>query len=272
MIIGLDLGSSAVKAVCIKDNELVFTHYETSGEREPKAILRELVENHDIAPEDVRGIVATGLRAASWDNFCLGIPVMKVSEIEAIGRGALYLTDVHDAVIANFGTGTSFFSMNEGVCEHIIGSGVGGGTLIGLCGRGLKLTSPDTISDLASVGNLAKVDLLIGDLYSGDDVLMPELTASNLAKAHLGGNDADYAAGVVNMIVQVIGTMSVLCCKMSGHKTAIITGGTANLPYAKEHYKNLFEAVYGIEFVLPENGRFATAIGAVLYGEEQGWN
>ena len=44
----------------------------------------------------------------------------------------------------------------------------------------------------------------------------------------------------------------------------MLTGALTMLPPAKETFE-LFKQLYGVDFIIPENATFATAIGAALY-------
>ena len=46
--------------------------------------------------------------------------------------------------------------------------------------------------------------------------------------------------------------------------TVVLTGALTMLPPAHETFE-LFTQLYGVEYIIPENATFATAIGAALY-------
>ena len=73
----------------------------------------------------------------------------------------------------------------------------------------------------------------------------------------------DLAAGAVNLVLQAIGTMTVLACQSCSSKTVILTGSMTVLPQVVSNFQ-LFERLYGIHYIVPENATFATAIGAGL--------
>ncbi len=262
MIIGIDIGSTTTKIVGMSQGEIQFMRYLPFADKSASELLREYTDKASM-------IVTTGLRGADCDAHILGIETIHVSEIDAIGSGARYLSGEAEAVIANVGTGTSFFELRQNECKHIIGTGIGGGTLKGMGAAMFGDGSAKSIVGLSEQGVLSNVDLTIGDLYKGDDVLMPFLTASNFQKCEYDTDAADKALGIINMMVQVVGTMAVLCARLTGLDTVVITGGGTKLRYAHEHYK-FFEKVYGLKFKLAENGEFATAIGAVREGEKRG--
>ena len=74
---------------------------------------------------------------------------------------------------------------------------------------------------------------------------------------------ADLAAGVINLVLQAIGTMTVLACKSCESNTVVLTGSVTTLDQAKSNFEK-FENLYGIHYIIPENATFATAIGAAL--------
>ena len=79
----------------------------------------------------------------------------------------------------------------------------------------------------------------------------------------LDASPADLAAGVVNLVLQAIGTMTVLACQSCDTQTVILTGSMTTLDQVQPNFEN-FERLYGIRYIIPENATFATAIGAGL--------
>ena len=72
----------------------------------------------------------------------------------------------------------------------------------------------------------------------------------------------------VNLVLQAIGTMTVLACQCCGADTVVLTGSVTTLSQAKPNFEN-FQRLYGIRYIIPERATFATAIGAGLYSLEQ---
>lgn len=255
-IIGIDAGGSALKLVMMSGDEISFSCYEKNGGRP-------LIE---LIPPGVTRIALTGVGADKCGARDFGLPVFNVSELDAIGRGGTYLAGHERAVIMSVGTGTAFILADNGEYKHLGGSGVGGGTFIGLGERMFGTPNPKTLDALAAGGDEYNVDLTIGDLFEGSDTLDTRLTASNLAKRNPQATDADWAAGIVNLILQSVGTTATIACSGYGMKTVIVTGAATALSAAAAVYKK-FQDVYGIEFIIPENAEYATAIGAVLIAE-----
>ena len=146
-----------------------------------------------------------------------------------------------------------------------IGSGIGGGTLGGLCHKLVGMERFGQIKKLAESGNLDHVDLTMKDItVHSAPTLDPDMTAANFGNLAEDASPADLAAGAVNLVLQAIGTMTVLACQCCDSKTVVLTGSMTTLPQAVTNFQ-LFEKLYGIHYIIPENATFATAIGAGLY-------
>ena len=195
-----------------------------------------------------------------------GIVTLGQAADEAVGVGGLALSGKEHAVVVSMGTGTSFLWANKGgEIRHLIGSGVGGGTLAGLSSLTTGVHQYALIRKLCQDGDLSHIDLTMADLSReqvGD--LPPEATAANFAKVADDATPSDKMLGIVNLVLQSIGTMSVLACKCCGTDTVVLTGALTMLPPARETFE-LFKQLYHVNFIIPENATFATAIGAALY-------
>ena len=162
------------------------------------------------------------------------------------------------------GTGTAFVRADKQGIRHIGGSGVGGGTVLGLCGQLCNARSFDTVVEMAHEGDLKKVDLHISDISTGEiSTLAPEVTASNFGKMSDGFSEKDLARGVLNMVFQTIGMLAVFACRNDNVKDVILTGTLSTVPCAKTLFKQV-ERLYKIKFIIPEHSIYATATGAAL--------
>ena len=88
-------------------------------------------------------------------------------------------------------------------------------------------------------------------------------TAANFGNLAEDASPADLAAGAVNLVLQAIGTMTVLACQCCDTRTVVLTGSMTTLDQVQPNFEN-FEKLYGIHYIVPENATFATAIGAGL--------
>ncbi len=257
MIIGVDMGASAVKICSLEGDKVAFTHYEHGrGGDIPK-----LLEKLGLDVKSAELIALTGLSAKNSGLERLGLPVKYIAEPEAIGEGACSLTGRDDLIVASIGTGTAFVHAKGGVYTHLCGTGVGGGTLKGLAVKVLDVANMREFDALAMAGDCGKVDLLIGDFVESYGILDPEITASNLARLNPDAGREDWAAGLANLVLQIIGTMSLLACTSSGAPAIAVIGALAGTEPSRRNFRR-FEEVYKTQFLIPEHSACATAIGA----------
>ena len=57
--------------------------------------------------------------------------------------------------------------------------------------------------------------------------------------------------------------MSLIACQGCGAESVVITGAIADSEPSRANFRRFTEG-YGIEYIVPENSTFATAIGAAL--------
>jgi type II pantothenate kinase len=257
MIIGVDMGASAVKLCALEGERILRTHYEHGRGGDVPAMLERL----GLDAAEAEAIALTGLAAKNSGLERLGRPLSYISEPEAIGEGACWLSGRDDIVVASIGTGTAFVRAKAGEYTHLCGTGVGGGTLKGLSVKLLGLEDMSRLNEMAMRGRNGKVDLLIGDFVEGYGILDQEITASNLARMDPTASDEDWAAGISTLVLQVIGTMSLLACEGSGAPEVVVIGAMAASAPSRRNFAQ-FERVYGKRFIIPEHSACATAIGA----------
>ena len=190
-----------------------------------------------------------------------------MSELDAIGCGGCFLSGKNDALVVNMGTGTTFVLARNGSYTHLGGTGIGGGTLMGL-GRGLLgVHTPDELFQLADEGDLGQVDLRIGDLFEGSETLDPTLTSSNLAKASPDSTRTDWSAGLLNLVLECTGTMAMLACGAHQVSDVVLLGALTQLPQAKARFQ-VFTQFYAPNYVIAPHADCATAIGTALLAKE----
>ena len=188
----------------------------------------------------------------------------------AIGLGGKFISGCDNAVVVSMGTGTAFVSVKGDKISHIGGSGIGGGTIVGLCEKLFGVRDFSVLESLANKGDISNIDLTIGDItHARLSNMNDEITASNFGKVSDMATPEDLAAGVFNMVIQSAGVLACFACKMQDTKSIILTGQVSVLNFPTTSYKKL-EELYGCTFMIPEYSDFATAIGAAIYGEQYG--
>lgn len=268
-ILGIDVGTSSTKIVGIRPDGSIIAALRARGAHQITDIydvLDAFLTSNQLTLNDIRQVALTGVGASYAEQGVYDLPTHMVDEFSASATGALTLSGHSSGIIATMGTGTALLHVDEsGTVRHLCGSGVGGGTLSGLC-RGLIGTGQfEAIDKLSVDGNLHHINLTIQDVCRNPaPTLDPSLTAANFANLADDATTSDLAAGVCNMILEFIGTMTVLACQCCNTNHVILIGAMATLSMAIPNFE-LFERVYGIHYTIPENAAFATAIGAARY-------
>ena len=268
VILGIDIGGSTTKVVGLNTDGGIVSMLQVRAEDQVTSLygaLGNYLRTNHLTLKDVRRVVLTGVGASFVDGDIFGLPTCKVDEFAASGAGALALSGQEKAVVVTMGTGTAFiWAEQNGYVRHLCGSGIGGGTLNGLCKKLLGTERFGQIQRLAEQGSLSKVDLSIADITCNPAAtLYPTLTAANFGNLAEDVSTADLAAGAVNLVLQAIGTMTVLSCQCCDTRTVVLTGSMTGLSLIEPNFQN-FEKLYGIHYIVPENAAFATAIGAGL--------
>ena len=268
VILGIDIGGSTTKIVGLRTDGSVVSMLRVRAEDQVTSLygaLGNYLTSSGLTLQDVRRVVLTGVGASYVDGDIFGLPTCKVDEFSASGTGALALSGQEQAVVVTMGTGTAFmWAERGGAVRHLCGSGIGGGTLGGLCRKLVGMERFGQIKKLAEQGDLGQVDLTIADITCHPaPTLDPTLTAANIGNLAEDAAPPDLAAGAVNLVLQAIGTMTVLACQCCDTRTVVLTGSMTTLSQVKPNFEN-FEKLYGIHYIVPENATFATAIGAGL--------
>ena len=116
------------------------------------------------------------------------------------------LSSNNPIIIVSAGSGTACILANDGSYMHCSGTGVGGGTILGLSKLLLGTADPVEIAELAKTGNESGVDLILEDVVSGPIGLLPsDTTAVNFGKISKIDSEIskqDIAAGIVNLVGQ----------------------------------------------------------------------
>ena len=266
MIIGIDIGSTTTKAVAVENGEVIKTVKTKAFDAITSAsgaLGKMIIENClDIAC--VERIIITGAGAMTIHNEIFGIPTDKIDEITAIGLGGMFLSKSDPVIISNIGTGTSIIEATKDKIVHLGGTGIGGGTIAGLSKELLHTTTFDHIMSLAKEGDISQVDLLIEDISdSGISFLDNKSTAANFGKMLDTAKREDIALGIINMVYQVIGVLSVFAARSRNADTVLITGNGSKNSTGRKTLEEISD-LYKIKFEFPADAEFATAIGAAL--------
>lgn len=272
VVLGIDVGGSTTKIVGFDETKTLIGTLQVKASDQVTSLygaIGSFLYQQAVPLTAVKTIVLTGVGASYIEKDIYGIPTFKVDEFQAIGYGGLTLAGLDEALVVSMGTGTAYVRASKEKVVHIGGSGVGGGTLVGLSELLFQEKNIDTIERLARHGDLHNVDLFISEITKSKiSSLPPDVTASNLARIKNTATKSDLALGLLNMIFQTVGMLAVFACRNDTIKDVVFTGSLTVFPHARTVFAGLKE-MYGLNFIIPENAVFATAIGATIPYLEQ---
>ncbi|MBR4862874.1 MAG: type II pantothenate kinase [Firmicutes bacterium] len=268
IVAGIDIGGSTTKIAGFRDGRRL-QPVQISANNAIASLFgafgKFLYDNH-LNLEDISQVNLTGVGSSGVNQSIYGLPTFKVDEFTANGVGGGYFAQgAEEFMVVSMGTGTSFVRVKEGIPGHLGGIGIGGGTIVGLSKLMLNTNDIDKIQEMAAEGNVGKIDLRIGDISKeplpGLDL---DITASNFGKSSSRATDEDKAAGIVHMVLESICQTAVLISQGMDLKDFVLIGSLTNFPEI-EGICRLIKTMYpDVNFIVPEDGEFATAIGAAL--------
>lgn len=266
MVIGIDVGGSTTKIVGINEGRIESPMFITAADPVTSLFgaFGKYIYDQGISLSDVEQVMLTGVGSAFIDSPLYGLPTHKTDEFLANGLGARHAMDIDRMLVVSMGTGTSFVRIDGEQIQHIGGMGIGGGTLQGLSRLLLKTHHIHRVAELASRGDVTRVNLQIGDICNN---ALPDLpvsaTASLFGKADNNASPEDIAAGIIYMVLQTIGGAAVLAALNSSVKDFVLIGNLAQLPQCREVFPKM-ESIYHVRFHIPPYAEYRTAIGAAL--------
>ena len=277
-VIGIDVGGSTTKIVGFKKSKNSWTLIEPQVVRANDPLTAtygafgKFTDENNLKISDISKVMMTGVGSSHVKRNLYGLDCQRVAEFDSIGTGGLYLSEMSEALVVSMGTGTAIVHAKaDGTMKYLGGTGVGGGTLMGLSKLMLKAESIEHIAEYASDGNLENVDLRIKDITASDSlsVLARDLTAANFGNVSDVVEKSDIALGIMNMVFETVGMVSIFAARSVGVKNVILTGNVTQFEYCKQKFDEFNGMNYGVNFILPRRSRFATVIGAALRGMDK---
>ncbi len=279
-VIGIDIGGSTTKIVgiqsekkgheklispiCVQASDALTSIYGAFGK---------FTMQNELDLSDIDRVLMTGVGSSFINKPIYDLECTNVSEFASVGLGGLYLSGLDEAIVVSMGTGTALVHAKKekghSSIKYLGGTGVGGGTLVGLSKRVLGVDNVEHIEKLCSEGNLDNVDLRIKDISADNKFQINEdITASNFGKLSDLATNSDVARGIANMVAETIAMLSVFAARAHGIKDVVLIGNLTTLPSVTRVFEGL-EEKFGIRFVIPEMAQFATVIGAALCDSEK---
>lgn len=264
--VAIDFGASNTDVVVRNGTAMHRWNVPSRGQPDESRV-REVLAHGLLMPSEVDWIAVTGGNRELLPPTIDDRPLVRVDEVSAIGRGGLALAQVERAIVTSAGSGTAVVSAGADGSRHVTGSGVGGGTLVGLGRMLLNIADPRELDALAREGNQAALNLTIGEIVgSAIGTLPPDTTAVNFGRAARGPVNAspeDVAAALVNMVGQVVGIVAINAARATQNEHIVVVGHLTDLPSVREVLREV-GVFYGATLTIPDYGGYATATGALL--------
>lgn len=277
-VIGIDVGGSTTKIVgfCKNENcesQLISPLFvrATDPITSIYGALGKFTSQNNLSLDDIDRVMVTGVGATHMQKPIYSLDCYTVPEFSAVGLGGLYLSGLDEAIIVSMGTGTAIIhakkEKNNTSINYLGGTGVGGGTLLGLTKRMTGVDTIEHIEELCNEGSLNKIDLRVGDISKNSQFtgINENLTASNFGKLSDMASNSDIALGVANMVAETIAMMAIFAARGHGLKNVVLIGNLTTIKPVRDVFNSLDS--FGINFIIPENASFGTVIGAALYDE-----
>ncbi len=265
-IIGIDVGGSTTKIVGFEDKRMITPLFVKASDQLASVYgaFGKFTDTNGISLSSIDKVMMTGVGSSFLNDELYGIKTEHVSEFECVGKGGLYLSKLDKAIIVSMGTGTSIvYAEKSGTIEYMGGTGVGGGTVLGLSKKMLGISDISSLIEVAKDGDIENIDLRIRDITKKDIGLASYMTAANFGKVSDIASKGDLALGLINMVFESVGMLAVFAARSKGTRDVVLTGNLTRLPQAKG-IAEVFSTMFDLNFIIPENAEFATAIGAAL--------
>ncbi|MBE6688082.1 MAG: type II pantothenate kinase [Ruminococcaceae bacterium] len=269
IVIGVDIGGSTTKICGFDSHKKLITPLFVKA-TDPLAsfygAFGKFTDENKIPLSEIDKVMITGVGSSFISsNTVYGLPTQHVEEFNAIGLGGKFLSRLENAIVVSMGTGTAIVHVNGNSTDYLGGTGMGGGTLLGLSKLLINVESIDHISALACEGDISNIDLRIADITKKD--IIPNLpghtTASNFGKVSDVATNADIARGTINLVFETIAVISIFAARSRNAKDIVLTGNLTRIPQCSDTFRDLSE-MFHINFIIPDKSQYGTVIGAAL--------
>ncbi len=279
-VIGIDVGGTTTKIVGFrktKKGERTLIAPQFVRATDPMTSIYgafgKFTAENDLGLNDIKRIMMTGAGSSNIRNGIYTLQCCPVPEFTSSGIGGLYLSGLSEAIVVSMGTGTALIHAQKKEdgrhsIRYLGGTGVGGGTLVGLSRKMIGVDTVEHIEQLCAEGDLDKVDLRIKDIsqnhtYHG---INENLTAANFGKVSDIATPSDLALGIANLVGETVAMMAVFAARACGTKDIVLIGNLTTIEPIRKVFESLSDS-FDVRFLIPENAQFGTVIGAALYEE-----
>ena len=271
-VVGIDVGGSTTKIVGFAPGGKLLSPIFVQATDPVTSIYgafgRFTLEN-GLSLDEIDRIMMTGAGSRAIQSPIYNRECKSVSEFSSTGIGGLYLSGLDEAIVVSLGTGTAIIhakrAENGAVTEYLGGTGVGGGTILGLSRKMLGIGSIEHLEQIAEGGDLGLIDLRIKDISKSGTFkgVNENLTASNFGNLSDLAGKKDIALGIFNMVAETVVMMSIFAARSFGLKDIVMCGNLTSIKPVCDTFTSL-APTFGVNFIVPEMSQYGTVIGAAL--------
>ncbi|MEC3133895.1 type II pantothenate kinase, partial [Bacillus cereus] len=164
--IGIDAGGTLTKIAYFNEKKLLT--FEKFYSHEQHKIIDWIKNNNGI-----KQICITGGKSKLLQHLLTGsYKIIELNEFESTLAGVQYILKeekhtINNFILTNIGTGTSIHYVYNEQYIRAGGTGVGGGTIMGLSKLLTNTNHFEDVIPLTKVGSRKELDITVGDIYSG---------------------------------------------------------------------------------------------------------
>ncbi|RWS44880.1 type II pantothenate kinase [Bacillus mycoides] len=267
-VIGIDAGGTLTKIAYFNEmHKLVFEKFYS---HEQGKIIDWLKKNKSIMKLCITGGKGEQLQKRLSDSY----ETVTLKEFDATITGVHHILNeekksINNFVLTNIGTGTSIHYVHDKQYVRAGGTGVGGGTIMGLSKLLTNIDHFEDVIPLTKTGSRKGLDITVGDIYGG--ILSPidnSLTASNFGKSAITDSNyssSDILATVQGLVGEVVTALSLQFAEAKNIDHIIYIGSTlCNNVHLQNIISNYTEYENKVPVFLQDDG-YSGAIGALLH-------
>lgn len=263
MNIGIDAGGTLIKVVTEDPTGRIFYKVQSS---EINTLIDDLNTNHPDA-----NFFLTGGKAQVMADALKGTVII-FEEFDATYEGLKRIlkdsnVDLDSFVYLNVGTGTSIHVAEQNKQTRIGGSGVGGGTFLGLSQLLVGKSDFDQLIEMSKAGNRDNIDLKVKHIYGDEEPpISGDFTASNFAyvlNQTDGYTDNDKVQAVIGLVAETVMTIGLTIGASRDIKDVVFIGSTLNNNDVMHEIIHRYGQLLGSNTYIIENGEFSGALGAI---------
>ncbi|MFB6589326.1 type II pantothenate kinase [Bacillus thuringiensis] len=266
--IGIDAGGTLTKIAYFNEKKLL-TFKKFYSHEQHKII--DWVKSNNV----IKQICITGGKSKLLQQLLTGsYKIIELNEFEATLAGVRYILKeekhtINNFILTNIGTGTSIHYVYNEQYIRAGGTGVGGGTIMGLSKLLTNIDHFEDVIPLTKVGSRKELDITVGDIYGG--ILSPidnNLTASNFGKAAItesNNSSSDILATVQGLVGEVITALSLQFAETKDIEHIIYIGSTLCNNVQLQHIISSYTEYQNKTPIFLQDGGNSGAIGALLH-------